>query len=91
MPCPSRHHTSEVADAWVKMDALCFIAIVIECYFDELSAKNDDCLIAVGMAVDGYDGSRHESIQYALSVVIRVAQVVVLTETRIYHRFVKQL
>ena len=73
MPCTSRHHTAEVAKAWVKMDASCFVAIVIVCYFDKFAAENDDCLIAMGMAMYGNDSSWQQSIQYALTIVISIA------------------
>ena len=72
MPCTGRHHTAKVAKARVKMDALCLVAIVIVGYFDEFAAENDDRFIAVGMAMYGNDGSWQQSIQHALTIVIRI-------------------
>ena len=67
------HHTAKVTDTWVEMDALCFVAIVIVCYFYNLSRENDDGLIAIGMVMYGNGGSYHQSIQDVLTIVIRIA------------------
>ena len=73
MPCTGRHHTSKVAKARVEMDALCLVAIVIVGYLGEFATDNDDRFIAVGMAMYGNYSSWHQSIQYALTIVISIA------------------